>query len=156
MLKIIQCVTISDISSAKMVVKDYITWLGIDLSFQEIEKELSNFSNVYSPPDGIFLLAQINRKVVGGVGLKSFDERICEMKRLFVYDNFRCIGIGRTLCRSLINRAMNMRYAKMRLDTLERMKPAIKLYQSLGFKEIEPYRFNPDPNAIFMECNLKL
>jgi ribosomal protein S18 acetylase RimI-like enzyme len=34
------------------------------------------------------------------------------------------------------------------------MKAAIRLYKTLGFKEIAPYRFNPDPTTKYMELNL--
>ena len=43
----------------------------------------------------------------------------------------------------------------MRLDTLGRMQAAIRLYESLGFKEIAPYRFNPDLTTHYMELELK-
>jgi putative acetyltransferase len=50
-------------------------------------------------------------------------------------------------------KAKNLGYEKMRLDTLDRMKSAIGLYKSLEFKEIEPYRFNPDPTTKYMELS---
>jgi len=30
----------------------------------------------------------------------------------------------------------------------------MRLYGSLGFKEIDPYRFNPDPTTKYMELSL--
>ena len=43
----------------------------------------------------------------------------------------------------------------MRLDTVPAMKKAKVLYDSLGFKEIEPYCENPISGAAFLELDLK-
>jgi len=42
----------------------------------------------------------------------------------------------------------------MRLDTLPMMGDAQKLYRTLGFVEISPYRFNPIAGSKFMELDL--
>jgi len=52
---------------------------------------------------------------------------------------------------ALIQEARNPGYDKMRLDTLDGMKSAVELLKSLGFRKIEPYRFNPDPTATYRE-----
>ena len=155
MVEIKHCSTDSDFSSAIQITKDYIRWLNMDLSFQDIDKELSNFPSMYGPPNGLFLLAWHRGKLAGGVGLRMLEHKVCEMKRLFVYDQFKGRGVGRSLCKALAKEAKNMGYERMRLDTLGRMKAAIRLYENLGFEEIEPYRFNPDQTAKYMELSLR-
>jgi GNAT superfamily N-acetyltransferase len=154
MIAIKACEKDSDFLLVKQLVKNYIRWLNIDLSFQDVDKELSDLSSMYGPPDGIFLLAWDEDKLAGGVGLRALAPGVCEMKRLYVYDQFKNKGIGRRLCTALIQEARNLGYDRMRLDTLDRMASAIELYKSLGFKEIEPYRFNPDPTTRYMELSL--
>lgn len=154
MIEIKSCSTDSDYSRAVQITNDYIAWLNMDLSFQDIANELSDFPSMYGPPNGFFLLAWYKGKLAGGVGLRMLQSKVCEMKRLFVYDEFKNKGVGRSLCTALIKKARNLGYEKMRLDTLGRMKSAIGLYESLGFKEIESYRFNPDPTTKYMELVL--
>ncbi len=154
MMTITRCTTESEYALAVKMTRDYIAWLDMDLGFQGIEEELSNFTLMYGPSDGVFLLAWQEEEPAGGVGLRTFAPGICEMKRLYVYDRFKGQGIGRRLCVELIGEAKRMGYEKMRLDTLGRMGAARNLYKNLGFKGIEPYRFNPDPTTTYMELNL--
>ncbi|HON37214.1 MAG: GNAT family N-acetyltransferase [Desulfomonilia bacterium] len=153
-IEIRRCSTDSDFSSAIRITKDYVHWLGLDLSFQDIDREYQNFPAMYGPPDGLFLLALRDGVPAGGAGLRLLEARICEMKRLFVYDRFKNQGIGSSLCRALIREAQALGYEKMRLDTMSYMQAAIRLYESLGFREIAPYRFNPDPAAKYLELDL--
>jgi ribosomal protein S18 acetylase RimI-like enzyme len=76
------------------------------------------------------------------------------MKRLYTRPQFRGLGIGRALCEVVIDRARQVGYERMRLDTLPSMNTARSMYVSLGFKEIDPYRFNPIEGASFMELTL--
>ena len=155
MLVIKPCEKDADFLVARQLVNDYIRWLNIDLSFQDIDKELSGLSSMYGPPNGLFLLAWQGGELADGVGLRMLEPAVCEMKRLPVYDQFKDQGIGRRLCVALIQEARGRGYEIMRLDTLDRMRSARGLYKSLGFRAIEPYRFNPDPSATYMELRLR-
>lgn len=149
------CEKPGDFEKAKRLARDYINWLKMNLAFQNVDDELREFESMYSKPEGCFLIALSEKEeLFGGVGLRKFINDICEMKRLFVYPEYLNLGIGKSLCVELIRQAKVMGYNKMRLDTLERLEAANKLYKNLGFYEIEKYRENPYPSAKFMELKL--
>lgn len=151
---ILECRTAEDYAAAEAVTRAYVDWLGIDLGFQDIDREMADFAGMYGPPNGAYLLARMGGRVVGGVGLRPLEPGICEMKRLYVYSGHTGRGVGRALCDRAVGRAGAMGYRAMRLDTLGHMTAARELYLSMGFVEIPPYRFNPDPATCYLELRL--
>ncbi len=133
---------------------EYEEFLGVDLCFQDFEKELESLPAPYGPPDGVMFIALEGDAAAGCVAVKNLGEGRCEMKRLFVRPAFRGRGLGRELAEIVIGKASEMGYSAMRLDTLSRLKEALELYRSLGFKEIPPYYHNPLPDVVFMELEL--
>jgi hypothetical protein len=86
MMRIKHCSTASDYAFARQITRDYMNWLNVDLTFQNVEKEFSEFTTMYGPPDGAYLLAFEDDELAGGVGLRKLQAKVCEMKRLYVYD----------------------------------------------------------------------
>ena len=78
----------------------------MDLCFQNIDEELNGFPQKYKEPNGIFIIAKDKDNVVGCVGMRKLDEKICEMKRLFVNDNYKGKGIGKKLIERIIEEAI--------------------------------------------------
>ena len=153
MLKLIQAETVEQLNEVRALWLEYAEWLGVDLCFQDFEKELAELSGKYVPPDGRLLLAMFEERVAGCVALRRLDALACEMKRLYVRPTFR---VGKTLIEAIIAEARDIGYKQMRLDTLPpKMNEALTIYRALGFREIDAYYFNPVAGAVFMELDLR-
>ena len=135
-----------DVELVRTLFREYADALGVDLSFQGFDDEVAALPAGYD----VLLVADGG----GCVGVRPFDEGVCEMKRLYVRPSARGAGVGRALALAAIEHARALGYRRMRLDTMPMMGSAQALYESLGFVEIPPYRHNPVAGTRFMELRL--
>ena len=156
MLSIIQAELPDQIAEAKTLFREYESWLGMSLCFQGFEEELATLPGKYAPPKGTLLLAYYDDELAGCIALRPMQEAgVCEMKRLFVRDDFRGKQIGLKLIDRLLADARDIGYSKMRLDTYPpKMGNAVKLYESHGFREIPQYYDNPLDGVLYLELDL--
>lgn len=145
----------AQIEEARALFKEYAAWLGLNLCFQNFDKELAELPGEYVPPSGRLFLAIENDQIAGCVAVRKIADDTCEMKRLYVRPAFRGLGLGGKLVDTVIDAGRAIAYQRMRLDTLPgKMDQAIAMYRSLGFKNIKPYYDNPVAGAAFMELEL--
>ncbi len=145
----------AQVNVSRALFREYEAWLKVDLCFQSFEAELAALPIPYVPPRGALLLATEGDEVAGCGAFRPWSEDACELKRMFLRPAFRGKGSGRKLANALIDRARGSGYRSMRLDTIDFMREAVMLYQSLGFRRIERYYDNPHPGALFFELDLR-
>ena len=143
-----------DLEVVRGLFREYVERLGVDLYFQEFEKEVSSLPGKYAPTSGRLLLAWRGTEPVGCVALRKLDPTTCELKRLYVRPDARGEHLGRRLAERICREAREAGYARICLDTLPTMTSAQALYRSLGFAPIEPYIFNPVPGTKFLGLDL--
>jgi putative acetyltransferase len=153
-MELLQAQSDEHLVAARRLFVEYAESLGIDFCFQNFQRELAELPGAYAPPDGRLLLAVENDEAVGCIALRKLADGVCEMKRLYVQPKHRRDGLGRGLVDAVILAAREIGYERMRLDSVSRLKGAAALYRSLGFTDIPPYRYNPLPDAVYMELVL--
>jgi putative acetyltransferase len=143
------------LESIKSLFKAYLGELNEDLCFQSFDSEIDNPLYKYSAPTGALFIAYYNAIPVGCIALQPLQEpQTCEMKRLYVAPDYRKLGVGDALVKALLQEAQSLGYTTMKLDTLERLQAAIKLYLKFGFETVTAYYDNPLPSVVYMQKKL--
>ena len=142
---------INYLDEVKNLILEYTKFLGRDLTFQNLDDELSDLEKKYYPPNGRIICAQVEEKIIGCVAYRKFDAERCEMKRLFVLEGYRKFHAGSKLIEEILIAAKNDGYKEMILDTITPLESAIHLYKKFGFVETAPYYENPMSDVVYMK-----
>jgi DNA-binding MarR family transcriptional regulator/GNAT superfamily N-acetyltransferase len=97
------------------------------------------------PPRGAFLVAFVDGEPVACGGVRSLSPGVGSLKRMWVADTVRGLGIGRRMLEALEAQARELGLTTLRLETNQTLQEAVRLYRSAGFREVTP--FNSDPYA---------
>jgi ribosomal protein S18 acetylase RimI-like enzyme len=143
-----------DLEIVRTLFREYATSLGFDLCFQGFDDELATLPGKYAVPTGGLFLAQRLDAAAGCVAFRPLKDGDCEMKRLYVRPAARGEKLGRRLAVHVCEAARAAGYRRICLDTIDSMREAITLYESLGFHEIAPYVFNPIAGAKYFARDL--
>ena len=151
MAEIVQAAAPERIKEVRELILEYATTLSCEPCLQRIEEDVSHLPGEYAPRDGRLLLARDDGKPAGCVALRKIEEGVFEMRRLYVRQAFRGRKIGKALAEYCIQEARKEAGRALRLYTLPSMNEAIRLYRSLGFREIAPYGEHVIEGALYME-----
>jgi len=140
--------------AAQLLFNEYAQWLNIDLCFQNFDEELQQLSIMYAATNGGIVLCKKGNDFIGCSAIRKIDTTSCELKRMWVQLPYQKLGIGETLLKECIALAKKLNYKEIRLDTLKRLQPAIKLYKKYNFIETEAYYKNPNSDVVYMKLVL--
>ncbi len=164
-----------DLAAVRLLFEEYAAQLSFDLGFQNFAEELACLPGEYAFPEGrLFLAFEMDAagretEPLGCVGVRPCMTatesvpggapprlgEVCEMKRLYVRPAGRGRGLGRLLAEKAVAAARLAGYDRMRLDTVPaEMARATSMYHAMGFVNIPPYRFNPQPDVAYLELTL--
>jgi ribosomal protein S18 acetylase RimI-like enzyme len=128
-------------------------WAGPGVTFPLTIESLSR--EISFTPDNSFSLDERGNLVGFGQLIRKTQHRL-HTSRIIVAPHRRSNGLGRSLCRALIERTIELGYPRLSLYAYQDNPMAINLYQSLGFLEMEkPEEDKRVEGTIYMERDLK-
>ncbi|MEM5529278.1 GNAT family N-acetyltransferase [Gammaproteobacteria bacterium AS21] len=113
---------------------------AIGEGFGPSDSEVKAMSQHYNDEQASrYLVAIVDGCIVGGSGIAAFDDtgKVCELRKLFLLPESRGLGLGKQLVDECLAYAQSKGYQQCYLDTLANMKPAIALYQKMGFEHLD-------------------
>ena len=168
MLNILPVKTDGDVEAAKALFAEFDSILKNQLVeygkfawaikyWQNLGEEVKGLPGKYVQPHGCILIANYKNKLAGCVGLLRESGEVSMMKRLYVRPEFRGLGIGKSLVKTIIEHSRLSSYKVMCLHTNLLLNAAINLYRSFGFEQVSHDEKYPEEiKDLIVHMELKL
>src|SRR5258706_7539654 len=78
-----------DLEEVRSLFREYAEWVAVDLSFQGFAEELAGLPGEYKAPTGALFLCLVDHQPAGCIAVRAWQDRACEMKRLYVRNAFQ-------------------------------------------------------------------
>ena len=112
-----------------------LTAAGAHLGRGPWDRDLDAIAATYLDDGGEFLVGLCGGRVVAIGALRHVTDAVGELKRMRVHPAFQRRGFGRLILARLEQRARELGYRRLRLDTTVVQTAAQRLYESAGYRE---------------------
>ena len=100
------------------------------------DDDLDSIAATYLDDGGEFLVGTYDGRLVAIGALRHITDTVGELKRMRVHPAFQRRGYGRLVLAHLEDRARELGYRELRLDTTIMQVAAQRLYASAGYREV--------------------
>jgi len=129
-----------------------VEWLEKYFYVEEYDREvLSKPKEYILDKGGIILFALVKEQVAGTVSLINRNEAGYELSKMAVTEKFQGLRIGKKLMYAAIYKTIALGSNRIFLDSNTILKPAINLYNKVGFREIPVPEDSP-----YERCNIRM
>ena len=125
-----------DIPEIKKLVFGILDEYGLLPDAESTDKDLDDIEKYYFNNNGWFaaVLSDVG-EIKATTGLFGIDEYTCELRKMYLDKAHRGKGIGRYLLEYSLEKAGELGYNSVVLETASVLKEAISLYEKYGFRE---------------------
>lgn len=127
-------------------------WLEKYFYIEDYDREvLQNPQKYILNKGGHIFFALVNEKVVGTVALINRGEKVYELSKMAVTEDYKGLRIGQKLMYACIDFSGRKGMERVFLDSNTKLTPALTLYRKVGFKEIPVPEDTP-----YERCNIRM
>lgn len=99
------------------------------------DADISDIETNYINGGGLFeILEDADSNLLGTVGLFPIDAETVELRKMYFDVSLRGLGFGKKMLERMIERAREMKFKRIYLETANVLKEAVGLYEKRGFK----------------------
>ena len=114
-------------------------------------KDMDDIQKSYFENGGTFLGMFDGGEMICTGALRRLDDETCELKRLWLLNEYHGLGLGYRMLQELLSIARDMGYKRIRLETDPvAQSRALNFYRRIGFHEIPGYSERNDEVAMEM------
>jgi GNAT superfamily N-acetyltransferase len=159
-------------AATDLIIREFVP--GDEIAFQRLNQEwishyftieardaeiLAEPERIILEPGGRIFFALLQGEAVGCCALLPSGDRQYEVSKMAVTESCRGLGVGRRLMGCVIAEARVAGARRLYLETNHVLTPAIRLYESLGFRHLPLDRIPHSPYAradVYMELELNV
>jgi putative acetyltransferase len=131
--------TSADGEAIRRVVFGVLREYGLAPDPEGTDADLADIGASYLRGGAFEVLVDSAERVVGTIGLAPLASQRCELRKFYLIAPLRGRGLGKRLLRHAINRARELGFTRIELETLSVLTTAARLYESFGFVPCEPH-----------------
>ncbi len=135
--------TTNDEPAIRELVFSILESYGLKPSPQDTDADLYDLKGHYGDRGGDFSVMLDREQIIGTVAIHNMGNRVCELRKMYLDPGYRRRGLGKQLLEYSLAKARDLGFNRVTLETATALKEAVALYESYGFKRIEPEHLAP-------------
>jgi putative acetyltransferase len=128
----------SDSTAIKVVVFSVLQEYGLSPDSTSTDKDLDTIEASYFLKGGYFGVVEENNSIIATFGLYRENATTCELRKMYCLPSSRGKGLGKNLLQFALEKAKELGFSRVVLETASPLKEAIGLYKKYGFVEFKP------------------
>lgn len=128
-------------------------WIAKYFTVEDVDKDyLENHKQKILDKGGAILFAKVDGKIVGTCALLKLTKERYELAKMGVKEGYQGKEVGKKLGFAIIERARKLGCKVLYLDSNKSLAPAIGLYKSLGFQQVNVTAVESE----YARCNIRM